>query len=37
MGFVSPLAQRRLQRIGPITHAYTDPLVDHALHGLAPR
>ncbi|MFE9094297.1 TetR/AcrR family transcriptional regulator [Streptomyces sp. NPDC007264] len=35
--FVSPLAQRWLQRTGPITHAYTDTLVDYALHGLAPR
>ncbi|MGW5324529.1 TetR/AcrR family transcriptional regulator [Streptomyces sp. NPDC004014] len=35
--FVSPLAQRWLQRTGPITHDYTDTLVDYALHGLAPR
>ncbi|MFE3634349.1 TetR/AcrR family transcriptional regulator [Streptomyces cellostaticus] len=35
--FVSPLAQRWLQRTGPISHAYTDTLVDYALHGLAPR
>ncbi|MGX5182186.1 TetR/AcrR family transcriptional regulator [Streptomyces avermitilis] len=35
--FVSPLAQRWLQRTGPITHAYTDTLVDYALNGLAPR
>ncbi|MFD0314565.1 TetR/AcrR family transcriptional regulator [Streptomyces flavalbus] len=35
--FVSPLAQRWLQRTGPITHAYTDTLVDYALGGLAPR
>ncbi|MFI0501961.1 TetR/AcrR family transcriptional regulator [Streptomyces albogriseolus] len=35
--FVSPLAQRWLQYTGPITHAYTDTLVDYALHGLAPR
>ncbi|MGW3492900.1 TetR/AcrR family transcriptional regulator [Streptomyces sp. NPDC001020] len=35
--FVSPLAQRWLQRTGPITYAYTDTLVDYALHGLAPR
>ncbi|MFJ8145490.1 TetR/AcrR family transcriptional regulator [Streptomyces sp. NPDC096094] len=35
--FVSPLAQRWLQHTGPITHAYTDTLVDYALHGLAPR
>ncbi|MHA5051528.1 TetR/AcrR family transcriptional regulator [Streptomyces sp. SD15] len=35
--FVSPLAQRWLQRTGPISYAYTDTLVDYALHGLAPR
>lgn len=35
--FVSPLAQRWLQRSGPLTYAYTDALVDYALNGLAPR
>ncbi|MFJ2826357.1 TetR/AcrR family transcriptional regulator [Streptomyces sp. NPDC087263] len=35
--WVSPLAQRWLQRTGPIDYAYTDALVDYALHGLAPR
>jgi AcrR family transcriptional regulator len=35
--FVSPLAQRWLQRTGPISHAYVDALVEYALHGLAPR
>ncbi|MDG9716083.1 TetR/AcrR family transcriptional regulator [Streptomyces sp. DH24] len=35
--FVSPLAQRWLQRTGPISHEYTDTLVDYALHGLTPR
>ncbi|MFI9610436.1 TetR/AcrR family transcriptional regulator [Streptomyces sp. NPDC052023] len=35
--FVSPLAQRWLQRTGPISYEYTDTLVDYALHGLAPR
>ncbi|MFJ9538250.1 TetR/AcrR family transcriptional regulator [Streptomyces sp. NPDC101225] len=35
--FVSPLAQRRLQHTGPISHQYTDTLVEYALHGLAPR
>ncbi|MEU1038910.1 TetR/AcrR family transcriptional regulator [Streptomyces sp. NPDC005551] len=35
--FVSPLAQRWLQRTGPITYAYTDTLVDYALYGIAPR
>ncbi|WP_369246169.1 TetR/AcrR family transcriptional regulator [Streptomyces sp. R41] len=35
--FVSPLAQRWLQRTGPISHEYTDTLVDYALYGLAPR
>ncbi|MFF4268413.1 TetR/AcrR family transcriptional regulator [Streptomyces sp. NPDC001536] len=34
---VSPLAQRWLQRTGPIDHAYTDTLVDYALYGLTPR
>jgi AcrR family transcriptional regulator len=33
--FVSPLAQRWLQHTGPISHEYTDTLVDYALHGLA--
>ncbi|WP_333772827.1 TetR/AcrR family transcriptional regulator [Streptomyces sp. IBSBF 3136] len=35
--FVSPLAQRWLQRTGPISYEYTDTLVDYALHGIAPR
>jgi AcrR family transcriptional regulator len=35
--FVSPLAQRWLQRTGPISYEYTDTLVDYALFGLAPR
>ncbi|MFJ9584628.1 TetR/AcrR family transcriptional regulator [Streptomyces acidicola] len=35
--FVSPLAQRWLQRSGPISYEYTDALVDYALGGLAPR
>ncbi|MGW5210109.1 TetR/AcrR family transcriptional regulator [Streptomyces sp. NPDC004051] len=35
--FVSPLAQRWLQYTGPISHEYTDTLVDYALNGLAPR
>ncbi|MFC9846204.1 TetR/AcrR family transcriptional regulator [Streptomyces sp. NPDC060223] len=35
--WVSPLAQRWLQRTGPIDYAYTDTLVEYALHGLAPR
>jgi AcrR family transcriptional regulator len=35
--FVSPLAQRWLQRTGPISHEYTDALVDYALYGLVPR
>ncbi|MEV5142852.1 TetR/AcrR family transcriptional regulator [Streptomyces sp. NPDC052727] len=34
--FVSPLAQRWLQRSGPISYAYTDTLVEYALHGIAP-
>ncbi|MFE7271719.1 TetR/AcrR family transcriptional regulator [Streptomyces sp. NPDC057623] len=35
--WVSPLAQRWLQYTGPISYAYTDTLVDYALHGIAPR
>ncbi|MER5380460.1 TetR/AcrR family transcriptional regulator [Streptomyces sp. NBC_00647] len=35
--FVSPLAQRWLQRTAPISYDYTDTLVDYALHGIAPR
>ncbi|MFF5184780.1 TetR/AcrR family transcriptional regulator [Streptomyces sp. NPDC000345] len=35
--FVSPLAQRWLQRTGPISYDYTDTLVDYALYGLVPR
>ncbi|MFJ6559013.1 TetR/AcrR family transcriptional regulator [Streptomyces sp. NPDC091412] len=35
--FVSPLAQRWLQRTAPISYEYTDTLVDYALYGLAPR
>ncbi len=35
--FVAPLAQRWLQSSGPLSHAYTDTVVDYALHGLAPR
>ncbi|MER5291212.1 TetR/AcrR family transcriptional regulator [Streptomyces pharetrae] len=35
--FVAPLAQRWLQRSGPISYEYTDTLVDYALYGLAPR
>ncbi|MGW1888807.1 TetR/AcrR family transcriptional regulator [Streptomyces sp. NPDC002004] len=35
--FVSPLAQRWLQRTGPLSHAYADTLVEYALHGLTPR
>ncbi|MFE0253309.1 TetR/AcrR family transcriptional regulator [Streptomyces sp. NPDC059010] len=35
--WVSPLAQRWLQYTGPISYAYTDTLVEYALHGIAPR
>ncbi|WP_221351751.1 TetR/AcrR family transcriptional regulator [Streptomyces beigongshangae] len=35
--FVSPLAQRWLQRTGPLDHTYADRLVEYALHGIAPR
>ncbi|WP_445400627.1 TetR/AcrR family transcriptional regulator [Streptomyces sp. LE64] len=34
---VAPLAQRWLQHTAPLSHAYADALVDHALRGLAPR
>ncbi|WP_406329410.1 TetR/AcrR family transcriptional regulator [Streptomyces sp. NBC_00203] len=35
--FVSPLAQRWLQRTGPISYEYTDTVVEYALYGLTPR
>ncbi|GHH74714.1 TetR family transcriptional regulator [Streptomyces sulfonofaciens] len=35
--FVAPLAQRWLQRTGPLSHDYADTLVDYALYGLVPR
>ncbi|KOV71056.1 TetR/AcrR family transcriptional regulator [Streptomyces sp. MMG1121] len=35
--FVSPLAQRWLQHTAPISYAYTDTLVDYALHGIGPQ
>ncbi|MFV0136310.1 TetR/AcrR family transcriptional regulator [Streptomyces sp. HMX87] len=35
--FVSPLAQRWLQRTAPFSYEYTDTLVEYALYGLAPR
>ncbi|GGP52397.1 TetR/AcrR family transcriptional regulator [Saccharothrix coeruleofusca] len=31
---VSPLAQRWLQRTGPVTHEYAEALVEHVLRGL---
>jgi len=34
--FVSPIAQRWLQRTGELSYTYTDTLVDYALHGIAP-
>lgn len=34
--FVSPLAQRWLQRTGPISYEYTETLVEYALYGLTP-
>jgi AcrR family transcriptional regulator len=34
--FVSPLAQRWLQRTGPISYDYTDTLVAYALRGIGP-
>ncbi|MFD5702403.1 TetR/AcrR family transcriptional regulator [Streptomyces lasiicapitis] len=35
--WTGPLAQRWMQRTGPLTHAYTDTLVEYALYGIAPR
>ncbi|MER6914261.1 TetR/AcrR family transcriptional regulator [Streptomyces sp. NPDC000594] len=35
--FVGPLTHRWLLRTLPLTHAYTDRLVDYALYGLTPR
>ncbi|WP_282691946.1 TetR/AcrR family transcriptional regulator [Streptomyces sp. CC208A] len=34
---VGPLHHRWLHRTGPLTHAYADALVEHALRGLTPR
>ncbi|MFJ4919422.1 TetR/AcrR family transcriptional regulator [Streptomyces sp. NPDC088725] len=34
---VGPVAHRWLMRTLPLTHAYTDTLVEYVLHGLAPR
>jgi AcrR family transcriptional regulator len=35
--FVGPLTHRWLLRTKPLTHAYADELVDHALRGIAAR
>ncbi|MEV0437650.1 TetR/AcrR family transcriptional regulator [Streptomyces spectabilis] len=35
--WTAPLAQRWMQRTGPLTHAYADTLVEYALYGIAPR
>ncbi|GHC66567.1 TetR/AcrR family transcriptional regulator [Streptomyces flavofungini] len=35
--WTGPLAQRWLQRVGPLTHEYADTLVEYALYGIAPR
>ncbi|KAA0931951.1 TetR/AcrR family transcriptional regulator [Streptomyces apricus] len=35
--FVAPLAQRWLQRTGPLDHVYANTLVEYALYGIAPR
>ncbi|GGO44857.1 TetR/AcrR family transcriptional regulator [Streptomyces lasiicapitis] len=35
--WTGPLAQRWMQRTGPLTHAYADTLVEYALYGIAPR
>lgn len=35
--WTGPIAQRWLQRTGPLTHEYGDKLVEYALYGIAPR
>ncbi|GGR95489.1 TetR family transcriptional regulator [Streptomyces aureoverticillatus] len=35
--WTGPLAQRWMQRTGPLSHAYADKLVEYALYGIAPR
>ncbi|GGV38474.1 TetR family transcriptional regulator [Streptomyces longisporoflavus] len=35
--WTGPMAQRWLQRTGPLTHEYGDKLVEYALYGIAPR
>ncbi|MFE0102214.1 TetR/AcrR family transcriptional regulator [Streptomyces sp. NPDC059009] len=35
--WTGPVAQRWLQRTGPLTHEYADRLVEYALHGITPR
>ncbi|MFD9907068.1 TetR/AcrR family transcriptional regulator [Streptomyces sp. NPDC059063] len=35
--WTGPLAQRWLQRTGPLTHEYADKLVEYALYGITPR
>lgn len=35
--WTGPLAQRWMQRTGPLSHAYADTLVEYALYGIAPR
>ncbi|WP_371529490.1 TetR/AcrR family transcriptional regulator [Streptomyces sp. NBC_01283] len=35
--WTGPLAQRWMQRTGPLTHEYADKLVEYALYGIAPR
>ncbi|QDQ11231.1 TetR/AcrR family transcriptional regulator [Streptomyces spectabilis] len=35
--WTGPLAQRWMQRTGPLTHAYADTLVEYALYGIVPR
>ncbi|MEU2558214.1 TetR/AcrR family transcriptional regulator [Streptomyces longispororuber] len=35
--WTGPLAQRWMQRTGPLSHAYADRLVEYALYGITPR
>ncbi|WP_030563921.1 TetR/AcrR family transcriptional regulator [Streptomyces aureocirculatus] len=35
--WTGPLAQRWMQRTGPLSHAYADTLVEYALYGITPR
>ncbi|MFH8792920.1 TetR/AcrR family transcriptional regulator [Streptomyces sp. NPDC017941] len=35
--WTGPLAQRWMQRTGPLSHAYADTLVEYSLYGITPR